>query len=754
MTTKHSAYELEQKRLDETIDLIDKEVDWITEEIKDPTDDYVKQIVNAGLAKTLIYLQQSRLKPYFGRVDFMKDETYETDSVYIGKRGVVSSDTMDSIVVDWRAPVASLYYSGESKDAFYRTPQGIVRGEVKLKRNFAIEEGKITGIYDGAVKETINREMSDPDDFLDEGYIDEFLSASLDQTNDSRLKDIVATIQSEQNDIIRAEKDRPILVQGVAGSGKTTIALHRLSYLIYNYQDSLASKRFMVFAPNRLFLTYISEVLPELGVEDVQQSTFMDWAAKLVKPLMNKGWRILDPNKPLQLFFEEGENREAQRREARHRMHLKGSLSCKATLDAYLADLIETQINYKRLSFIYSRTKHVFAIDGSEIKKLFMEHYANLPFRERLVQLRKHLKQQLNKMVYAHLRELKVDLDKQALAKFEKNIDTILDKYFAAWPTLDVFSVYTGLFASQELLEKFAPVELENRAEVLADTARTSAEIFAVERIETEDLAPLLYLQHALEGMSQAGSFDHAVVDEAQDLSALEILIVSLATKRNSVTIVGDIAQGIHAYRGLHSWDELMKGVYAGSSVQFYKLEQSYRSTVEIMTCANEVLAKIDIPDLFLAKPVLRHGTKPLYQHSEKAADEAGAVIQHATKLADEGFRSIAIVAKSMEQCKKLHKQIKAGLPEAVLLSSKDTEFPEGIVVMPAYMTKGLQFDAVILVGADTENYGRNEEDAKLLYVAMTRPVHRLVVLSAKNGLTELLQTAQVHMEQVTEQEV
>lgn len=751
MTTKHSSYETEQKRLEETIDIIDNEIEWITEEIKDPTDDNVKQIVNASKAKTLTYLQQSRMKPYFGRVDFIKDETYENDSVYIGKRGVVSSETMDSIVVDWRAPIASLYYSGESKDAYYRTPQGIIRGEVKLKRNFAIENGKITGIYDGAVKETINREMSDPDDFLDEGYIDEFLSASLDQANDSRLKDIVATIQSEQNDIIRAEKDRPILVQGVAGSGKTTIALHRLSYLIYNYQDSLASKRFMVFAPNRLFLTYISEVLPELGVEDVQQSTFMDWAAKLVKPMLKKGWRILDPNKPLLLFFEEGENRDAARREAQHRMQLKGSLTCKETLDRYLADMIETQIPYKRLSFIYSKTKHVFAIDGSEIKELFTNTYVNLPFRERLTALRKHVKQQLNKLVYAHLREHKVDLDKQALAKFEKNIDAILEKYFAAWPTLDGFSVYQSLFSNQELLEKFAPDELENRQEVLADTARTSVEIFAAERIESEDLAPLLYLQHALEGMSQAGSFDHAVVDEAQDLSALEILIISIAAKRKSVTIVGDMAQGIHAYRGLHSWDELMKGVFSDTSVQFYKLEQSYRSTVEIMTCANEVLAKINIPELFLAKPVLRHGKRPTFITCDTKAKEVEEVVRQAEELVSEGFRSIAIVAKSMEECKKLYKQIKRGLPDAILLSTKDTEFPEGIVVMPAYLTKGLQFDGVILVDADSAHYQENEEDAKLLYVAMTRPVHRLVVLCTIEPLTGLLQSAQPHMNQAEE---
>ncbi|CAM5788866.1 hypothetical protein BBOR36S_02262 [Brevibacillus borstelensis] len=263
MTVQHPDYEHEQKRLDETRSIIQKEVDTLRKEVKEITDDYVKQVVNYKKGKELRYLEDQGLeKPYFGRVDFLKDETYELDSVYIGKRGIVRSDTFDSIVVDWRAPIASLYYSGESKDAYFRSGREIVRGEVRLKRNFAIEDGKITGIYDGALKETIHREVGHPDEFLQEGYIDEFLAANLNQTNDSRLKDIVATIQSEQNDIIRADKDRPVVVQGVAGSGKTTIALHRLSYLIYNYQDSMMSKRFMVFAPTGCSLRTFQRFFP------------------------------------------------------------------------------------------------------------------------------------------------------------------------------------------------------------------------------------------------------------------------------------------------------------------------------------------------------------------------------------------------------------------------------------------------------------------------------------------------------------
>ncbi|GED53655.1 RNA helicase [Brevibacillus borstelensis] len=734
MTVQHPDYEHEQKRLDETRSIIQKEVDTLRKEVKEITDDYVKQVVNYKKGKELRYLEDQGLeKPYFGRVDFLKDETYELDSVYIGKRGIVRSDTFDSIVVDWRAPIASLYYSGESKDAYFRSGREIVRGEVRLKRNFAIEDGKITGIYDGALKETIHREVGHPDEFLQEGYIDEFLAANLNQTNDSRLKDIVATIQSEQNDIIRADKDRPVVVQGVAGSGKTTIALHRLSYLIYNYQDSMMSKRFMVFAPNRLFLTYISEVLPELGVDDVQQATFLDWASKLVKSILPKGWRILDPHKPLQLFFEQGQS-DAERRTVLHRLRFKGSLAFRDVLQQYLLFVAENRVAYKKLSFVYNRTKHVFTIPGETIRQLFAEQYAHLPYRRRMEAVRKHVKQDINKQLFAHLREKRIDLDKQALAKYEKMIDQLLDKYFSIFPELDVFSSYREMLTDTALLKELTKGEVNG--EDIEDICRSSAEIFEAERIEPEDVAPLIYLRHLIEGLEQADHFDHSVVDEAQDLSALEIAVIGLVTKRHSLTVVGDIAQGIHAYRGLQSWEELLEGVFQQPRGVYYTLAQSYRSTIEIMKCANEVLRKINLPETIMAKPVLRHGEKPLLASWDGKELPVKNLVQLVNDYRQEGFQSIAIVAKTAEASKKAYKSLKASIEGLKLLGSKDTQFPGGVVVMPAYLTKGLQFDVVILL--NIEEYLDNEWDTKLLYVAMTRPVHRLFMIHQEDRMSPL----------------
>lgn len=759
MSIRHSAYEKEQQYLDKTMQIIEHEITQLREDIREATDDYVKQVVNSNKARELRHLETARHKPYFGRIDFLKDETYDVDTVYIGKRGIVKSDSFDTVVVDWRAPISSLYYSGESKNAFYRIPNGIVRGEVKLKRNFAIEDGQIKGIYDGALKETIDREVGDPEEYLDEGYIDEFLASTLNENNDGRLKDIVATIQSEQNDIIRALKDRPVVVQGVAGSGKTTIALHRLSYLIYNYQDSLASKKFMVFAPNKLFLNYISDVLPELGVEDVQQSTFLDWAAKLVKADLPKGWRILDPNKPLLLFFGEipknGTDRYTEwlreQEVTKRRMQFKGSLACKQALDAYIPYLIHERIQFKSLRFLYNKTQGSFGLDGAVIKQLFTEQYANLPLKNRMVTLRKHMKQEISKQFYSHLRERKIDLDKQGLAKFEAKIEQLIDHYLKDWPSFEVFSLYQSFMSDEALLR--ALVTSKTTDEELTDIASSSRLIFAENRIEAEDLAPLLYIKDAVEGLEQSLQFDHAVVDEAQDLSPLEIAMIARMTKMNSVTIVGDIAQGIHSYRGLYTWDDLLTGLFADRQVEYYKLEQSYRSTIEIMKWANEVIAKVERLEGTQAVPVLRHGKEPelIRVAASKSNALDRAIVAKVEELRAEKFVSIAIVTKTVDASKQLFKRLKKDVPDLVLLSAKDQEYPGGISVVPAFLTKGLQFDCVLIVDVNDELYQANEEDAKLLYVAMTRPVHRLTLFVADGKLTPLLKEKAVEMKENVE---
>jgi DNA helicase-2/ATP-dependent DNA helicase PcrA len=342
----------------------------------------------------------------------------------------------------------------------------------------------------------------------------------------------------------------------------------------------------------------------------------------------------------------------------------------------------------------------------------------------------------MNKQMFAHLRELKIDLDKQGLAKFEKMLEQILDTYMTSFPKLEAFAAYREVVTDEELLRKLVSPDIADA--VIQDVCHPSSSLFAEERLEAEDIAPLLYLQHIIEGMNKAEYFDHTVIDEAQDLSALEIAVVSLATKNKSLTIVGDIAQGIHSYRGIHSWEELTEGIFQNLRPSYYTLSQSYRSTIEIMKCANEVLRQIQLPETVLAKPVLRHGEKPIMVSPATRAELWKDVSERVVSYTAEGFQTIAIVTKTIGASKKAYKGLQDSISGLTLLGSKDSQFPGGVTVMPAYLTKGLQFDVVILL--DVDSYDDSEWDAKLLYVAMTRPVHRLIMTHVAGSTTPLLQ--------------
>lgn len=374
-------------------------------------------------------------------------------------------------------------------------------------------------------------------------------------------------------------------------------------------------------------------------------------------------------------------------------------------------------------------------MSGKEIHRLFTVQFASQPLTQRAATLRKHLKQHLTKQFFAHVRELKMDVDKQVLLRFEQQLERILDTYLENWPVFDVFAMYRDLLTRPEMLRKLAPEWVSD--EVVTAVSQSSKELFDEQRMEAEDVAPLLYLTFLLHGVEEP-MFDHAVVDEAQDLSALEILLITMMTKRNSVTIVGDLAQAIHAYRGLENWNELLDGVFKGSA-SFYTLRQSYRSTVEIMRFANRILNRVKLPNITPAVPVLRHGAEPQVVPVETQHKMYQEILSRIRSCQQEGYKSIAVVTKTAERSRRAAKALGSYLPEAALISAKDVEFPGGVTFMPAYLTKGLQFDVVILLDVDEEPYPLEGETAKLLYVATTRPVHRLIIFHIKGKASPLL---------------
>ena len=264
-------FQKEKLKLKSVIAQLTKEEEILTDNLSSTNkefskDDYVRaHLVYLG-HKKIQDIKQIKDKPYFARIDFTEDNSNQLEKLYIGKISVLDSSTQNPIIIDWRAPISNLYYDGRIGKSSYDSPDGVIEGNISLKRQYFIENQILEKYSDIDLKAT-----------------DELLQVALEQKADDRLKNIVATIQGEQNAIIRADINKPLIVQGVAGSGKTTIALHRIAYLIYKYEKEFDPDNFMIIAPNKFFLNYISNVLPDLGVENVKQYTFEDLAKEIKK---------------------------------------------------------------------------------------------------------------------------------------------------------------------------------------------------------------------------------------------------------------------------------------------------------------------------------------------------------------------------------------------------------------------------------------------------------------------------------------
>ncbi|MEL7649136.1 MAG: RNA polymerase recycling motor HelD [Sedimentibacter sp.] len=758
----HSDYRSEEKRLDETVEYIEKIIgaseknkDFYKEEIKeayanlDPTDSsqsYVSIMLNTRLLDQLELnferLNKAIEKPYFARIDFREEGRTAVEKFYIGKLSLLRPDWDIPMILDWRSPLASVYYDGRLGHVTYVNDLGEdMTGELLLKRQYEIERRRLINIMDVDITAT-----------------DTFLQASLGENKDNRLKDIVSTIQAEQNAIIRAAINKPLIVQGVAGSGKTTIALHRIAYLIYTYERSFYPEQFMIIAPNRLFLNYISDVLPELGADKVKQTTFTDYAFELL------GGRYSLTNsdiKLLSLIGKEGEDEANFRSLAVKTSAFKGSLTFKNIMARFVKDI--------EISYI---PQEDFKVEGrtlmsvKEIKQALLRDYSHLPLYKRFEQIEKHLRFRLNKEKDSIYDEAKLFYDRKieiirrnesdgeerrlvivdllnirdaALERVKKNIKTAVKAYMNRFAKRDIFEYYREAATVAGNLTKYGAGKLDE--ELASFAASYSKQILDSGCVEVEDLAPILYLKHRIEGFDGKADIKYVVIDEAQDFSLFQFYALRKIFNTDFFTILGDLSQGIHSYRSIRDWKTVMSKVFDAESSQYLTLEQSYRTTIEIMDLANEVIRLIPNEELILAKPVVRHGELPEISEFKSGRELISQAGKKVVELMSEGYKSIALIGKTPKECQIVHRELKKNKQLDVrLLEGKEEEYDNPIVILPSYLSKGLEFDAVIIINIEDE-YDEEELDLKLLYVAMTRAQHRLYVFfkEGKNSLLENL---------------
>lgn len=725
-----------ERELQKTIvekEIIDQKVDYgFKHANSESSQAYIDLLVNTRIqayqAIRLKNLTKAVQKPYFARIDFQEETSDHVERLYIGKMSLAREEDQKILIVDWRAPISNLYYEGRLGDASYSCPDGSIQGKLSLKRQFTIDEGKLLNIFD-----------------IDITTSDELLQSCLGANADNRLKDIVSTIQEEQNRIVRADMWKPLIVQGAAGSGKTTIALHRIAYLVYTFDKTFDPESFMIIAPNKLFLNYISEVLPELGVDRVKQTTFKDFAMDLLR----KKFRIQDENEKIIRFSNSSRTPEQIAEDERLKAcsRLKCSMEFKEIVDRYIARVEKSYI--PRQDFKIGKTI-VYTYD--EINTLFLGEYQRWPFAQRIDEIKKHLTTGLEKKKQALMDEIQ-----------QKGYDFLLKIKNSNKPPQEKQSLIQRLYQRQEeaiqdleqkakkavkeyvkLIEKPDPAEyyrdcIKNILEVVSPDRdyypllpllkETSEKLFGKGFIELEDLAPMIYLKYRIYGMDEKIPVKHIIIDEAQDFSAFQIYVLRKIIRDSSFTILGDLCQGIHSYRGVHSWEDISQNVFEEKDCEILTLEKSYRTTVEIMKAANRVLDHLQQENIPKGNPVIRHGDKVCIVEQKNLA-EAVKTIRHLidTQIGDR-FKSCAIICKTPEECKKLYDAISRDIPGIHMITGKEDEYKGGLVIVPSYLSKGLEFDIVILSNANSTHYREDELDIKLLYVSMTRPLHKLYIL-------------------------
>jgi DNA helicase II / ATP-dependent DNA helicase PcrA len=683
---------------------------------------------------------------YFARVDF-REYRKEKESFYIGKFGLGDSKTGDEIIIDWRAPIADLYYSGTQGEAYYKAPVGFINGELSLKRKFLVKNGNLEDAFDEGINEIILNSKAEEGTAL----IDEFLKLSLEESISSKLKEVVATIQREQNEIIRAEKNGALIVQGSAGSGKTTIALHRLAYLLYKYKDKLSGNDILVIAPNKLFLDYISEVLPNLGVDKVKQKTFEELAMELLEI---KG-RVYTKDKKLSLVLEEKDKEKIKY--ITNCSKLKGSMTYKVILDRYLRYIEKKDLEVEDII-----VDEYILFEKKEIKRLYAKDMANLPINKRKDEIKRYFSLKLNSKIHDILdkidfsyeymlartkkimedgslrRQRLIELYDERDAKKEyikKKSKLAFEEYFKNWKEIDTSKLYLSLFNNDDILLEVVEDKIPSKLlHYITEELNTNLNQGI---IDSDDLAAMLYLKFKIEGIGEKNKFQHLVVDEAQDYSLLQIYILKSIVFNNSLTLVGDIGQGIYYYKGIDDWERVIKDIFE-SDAKYTPLTQSYRSTVEIIEFANKVLKK-QKNSLKPALPVLRHGRHPeVIEFNTR--DEFKASLDKVVKEVEaSGKKSIAIIGRTYEECKSINEIMKKHNGDKwELVKDTDKNLSLERIIIPSYMTKGLEFDCSVIYNCNNENYSESELDKKLLYVVLTRALHFQYVFY--NGkLTNLL---------------
>ena len=643
-------------------------------------------------ATKIANIQKIKEKPYFARIDFKEDKKSTKEKLYIGKIGVTDLDGK-VVVTDWRAPVSTLYYDSNLGQVEYDAPYGKIHGELSLKRQIIIQNRKIEFIFD-----------------VDSVSDDELLKPYLGASADSRLKNIVASIQGEQNEIIRKNIEKNLIVQGVAGSGKTTVALHRIAYLMYNNSEKYKANQFMVIGPNKFFINYISNVLPDLDASNAVQLTFEELASNFIGEKIS----YEDSTKKLNDIIDG--------RDTISNVKYKTTLEYKDLLDNYLK-----QIEYDIIPENGLVINDICVLSKDEILDVYKQTHGE-SIKQRLDIVSKRLanniknddniysrvKSQMDALEFSQTdveerrKIIKKELDMLKDLNntgFEKQLKKLLDI-----SNLKVIPMYLNFVES-----------VDNIPQLVRDTTIKSLKSRV---IENEDIAPIMYIKLKYFGNEDYKNIKCVVVDEAQDFGVFSYYILRNVLNQANFSIFGDLAQGIYSYRAIDKWEDIQNKIFEDS--EYLNLRKSYRTSIEIMSEANKISSAINLGE---AKPVIREAG-PIIKTKIDEKNKNEYIKNRVQEYLNNGYKSIAVVYKNQTEMAKISKLLKEKNIENEIIYKDQEKYNGGVCILTSYLSKGLEFDVVIVADSDESNYDSdNVLDMKLLYVAMTRALHKLELI-------------------------
>lgn len=701
--------QMEEQHLKECVEIIQQNIDEymqkykeLSEETKELYDHYrsdnpelhndlvigldMKSMMERSLNRNLMALK----KPYFGRIDYMEYGENESYSLYIGKNGIRKNIT-ESLIIDWRAPIASVYYDSDIGDSSYMTPTGErIDINLILKRTYEIEDSKLIDFYDSEVITN-----------------DDFLTKYLSKNKEVILGEIIATIQKEQNEIIRDNPWHSIIVQGVAGSGKTTVAMHRISYILYNFKEKFRPDEFFIIGSNKMLLNYITGVLPNLDVYNVNQLTMDEFFISLLdKDFDNQKGKYTVSNSFLKRSSGTNNLIEVSLR------RWKGSIDFLKAAMLYMDQYEESFVPMEDVIYdeqiVYSKEDILYLLN----------FFKDLPLQEKIDMLNKRLVyriQNINEEQMKRKDEIRTEVNKY------KNHFGIRNQ------KINLMEVYVGflehLYRSREYYKQHE-IELPQEEVIHLLLGELKQK-----KIDLYDLAILNYLKKRLRKTKDFEYVRHIVIDEAQDFGVMIFGVLRQIFKTCSYTIMGDITQNINYDSGMNDWEALRQEVFDPNKDKFYVLAKSYRNTVEISEYASRVLKKCTFKTYDI-EPIIRHGKEVAVSKVADINQMVTEAVERIKAIQDSGYDTIAIICRSVEETLMVKELLKSYVTiEQLEGNMEEMTFQTGIMVLPIHMTKGLEFDAVILWNPDEENYAVSDGDAKLLYVAITRALHELHIL-------------------------